>query len=280
MLRRDTLFQECVAEFVGIFFFMFIGTGCVAALVLLQNYSSFWELSCIWGLAVASAIYLTGGASGAHLNPAVTIAFAVTRGFPKRKIAPYIAAQVAGAFAGAALTYVLYSHNFVAWETANNVVRGSAESKALAGAFCTFAQPYLSTVKACFVELCITAAFMILIMGVTDSKNPSAPGAGMAALIIGVGVAVIGGSFGALTGFALNPARDFGPRIFVYLAGWGDVAFPGPAGYFWVPIIGPTLGAVIGAVLYQKLIHKTLVMQSGEVTVEDLAPAAQPAGDD
>lgn len=262
MLRRDTLFRECVAEFVGIFFLIFIGTGCVAALVFLQNYSSFWELSCIWGLTVACAIYLTGGASGAHLNPAVTIAFAVTRGFPKRKIAPYIVAQVAGAFAGAVLTYVLYSHNFAAWETANDVARGSAESKALASIFCTFAQPYLSVVKACFIELCITAVFMMLIMGVTDSKNPSAPGAGMAALIIGGGVAIIGGSFGALTGFALNPARDFGPRLFIYLSGWSDVAFPGPGGYFWVPIIGPILGAVIGAILYQTLIHKTLVMQS------------------
>lgn len=262
MLRRDTLFQQCIAEFVGTFFLIFIGLGCVAALVLLQNYSSFWELSCIWGLAVACAVYLTGGASGAHLNPAVTIAFTVTRGFPKQKILPYIVAQVAGAFTAAALAYALYSQNFAAWEAANNVVRGSAESKAVASIFCTFAQPFLSTVKACFVEICITAVFMFLIMGVTDSKNPSAPGAGMAALIIGAGVAIIGGSYGALTGFALNPARDFGPRIFIYLAGWGDVAFPGPGGYFWVPIIGPTIGAVIGAVGYQKLIHATLVKQA------------------
>lgn len=279
MFRRATLFQECIAEFVGIFFLVFIGAGCVAALIFLQNYSSFWELSCIWGLGVACAIYLTGGASGAHLNPAVTIAFAVTRGFPKRKILPYIAAQVAGACAAAVLVYTLYSQNFIAWETANNVVRGSAESKALAGIFCTFAQPFLSTVKACLVETCITALFMFLIMGVTDPKNPSAPGAGMAALIIGAGVAIIGGSFGALTGFALNPARDFGPRIFIYLAGWGDVAFPGPSGYFWVPIIGPTIGAVIGAVGYQKLIHATLVAQSEQTAEKGFASAPQ-HGDD
>jgi glycerol uptake facilitator protein len=262
MNPKNTLFLECVTEFIGIFFLIFIGTGCVAALVFLKNYSSFWELSCVWGFAVTCAIAISGGVSGAHLNPAVTIAFAVTRGFPTKKIIPYIVAQVAGAFCGAALCYALYSSNFTDWETVNAVMRGSAETKATASIFTTFPQPWLSPLKACLVETSITALFMMLIMAVSDPKNPTPFAPGISPLFIGLGVTIIGGSFGALTGFALNPARDLGPRIFLYLAGWGDVVFPGPGGYFWVPIVGPILGALIGAVLYQIFIHTALLRQA------------------
>lgn len=258
-MKRNSLLKECIAELVGTFVILLFGVGSVAALVLKQNYDSFWELSVMWGIAVTLGIYISGGVTGAHLNPAVTIALTAFKGFPAKKIGPYIVFQTLGAFLGAAMAYLLFIQNFVTWEMENNIIRGSAESQALASIFTTYPQAGLNHFAACGVEVVITALFMMVILGVTDDKNPAAPGSGLAAVMIGAVVALIGGTFGSLTGFALNPARDFGPRIFAALSGWGEMAFPGPNAYFWVPIVGPILGALIGGFLYQKLIHNTLV---------------------
>lgn len=248
-MKRDTLFRECIAEFIGVFVILFFGAGSVAALIFKGNYSSFWALSVMWGCAVTIAIYVAGGVSGAHLNPAVTISLSIFKGSSPKKIVPYIIAQTLGAFAGAALVYLLYIQYFA---TADRL-------KDTACIFFTFPQEGLSNLAACGVESCLTAVFMMIILAVIDDKNPAAPSAGIAAIMIGAGVAVIGGTFGAITGFALNPARDFGPRIFAILMGWDNVALPGPNGYFWVPIVGPISGAIIGAFIYQTFIHKTLI---------------------
>lgn len=263
-VKRETLLQECVAECIGVFVILFFGAGSVAALVFKGNYDSFWELSVMWGLAVTLAIYITGGVTGAHLNPAVTIGLAAFRGFPAGKILPYIVSQTVGAFLGAAAVYGLYSRNFAAWEAAEGVVRGTAAGKGDASVFFTFPQDGLGYVQACIVELAITAMLMIVILATTDEENPAKPTPGMAAFMIGIAIAVIGGTFGGLTGFALNPARDFGPRIFAVIAGWGDVALPGPSGYFWVPIAGPILGALAGGFIYQKLIHSAFAKEKHE----------------
>ncbi len=259
VVKRNTLLQECVAECIGVFIILFFGAGSVAALIFMKNYDSFWELSVMWGLAVMLAIYITGGVTGAHLNPAVTIGLAAFKGFPVKKIIPYIVSQAVGAFLGAAAVYGMYFRNFAVWEKAEGIVRGTAAGKADAAIFFTFPQDGLGYVQACVVELAITAMLMIVILAATDEYNPARPTPGMAAFIIGIAIAVIGGTFGGLTGFALNPARDFGPRIFAVLAGWGDTALPGPSGYFWVPIVGPILGGLTGGFVYQKLIHSVFV---------------------
>lgn len=271
--RPNTLLGECFAEFLGTGLLIFFGVGCVAALVLTGANFGQWEISITWGLGVAIAVYVTGGISGAHLNPAVTLALATFCGFDKRKIVPYIVAQVAGAFCFAALVYFLYGSLFTEWETTHNVVRGSQESLGTAGIFSTYAKPQLSNLHAFFVELTITAVLMTGILALGDNNN-GAPKGFAAALLIGVLIAVIGASLGPLTGFAMNPARDFGPKFFAYMAGWGDMALTGGRDnpYFWVPILGPIVGAQIGAALYVKVLAPCV--PGNRVVTEEAKPAA------
>lgn len=257
-MKRDTLIKECIAEFIGIGILLFFGAGSVCSLVFLKNYTSFWELSLMWGLALTLAIFVAGGVSGAHLNPAVSITLAILKKFSWKKVIPYTVAQISGAFFGAALAYGLFRQNFIMWEMETGIIRGSIESQATAGIFTTYPAPYLTNFKAMMIEIVLTAFLMLVIMAVSDEKNTAAPKGGLGAVTVGVTVAVIGGTFGELTGFALNPARDLGPKLFIMLAGWGDIGFPAPGMYFFVPIVGPILGAIIGGLVYERFIHKPL----------------------
>lgn len=174
------------------------------------------------GLGISLAVYLTAGISGAHLNPAVTIALWLFASFPARKVLPFCVAQLAGAFGGAVLAYSLYSSLFTDFESAHNMVRGSAESLQLASIFSTYPAAAINVWQAALVEVVITSMLMGLIMALTDDGN-GVPKGPLAPLLIGILVAVIGASTGPLTGFAMNPARDFGPKIFTWLAGWGKL---------------------------------------------------------
>ena len=253
--NKKQLLGECLSEFIGTGLLIFFGVGCVAALVLTGASFGQWEISIIWGLGVAIAIYCAGGVSGAHLNPAVTIALTLFHGFDKRKVLPYIGSQLLGAFSSAALIYALYSNLFSEYELANNMVRGSEQSLALAGIFSTYPNPALSFSGAFAVEFVITAVLMFVILALGDDRN-GAPNGAVTPLLIGLLIAIIGGSLGPLTGFAMNPARDFGPKFFAYLAGWGDMALTGGKDipYFIVPILAPICGASFGGWLYPKVI--------------------------
>ncbi len=138
----------------------------------------------------------------------------------------YILAQVAGAFGGAVLAWILYSTLFTQFETVHHMVRGSLESLQLASIFSTYPAPELSIWHAALVEVVITSMLMGMIMALTDDGN-GVPKGPLAPLLIGILVAVIGASTGPLTGFAMNPARDFGPKLFTWFAGWGDIAMTG-----------------------------------------------------
>lgn len=249
-LDKETL-RQCIAEMIGLAFVLFLGAGCVSVATLTGATMGIWEICIIWGVTFALAIYLCAGVSGAHLNPAVTIALWACAGFDRKKVLPYIIAQVLGAFIGAELAYLCYSSLFEAYEVANNITRGSEESLALASIFTTYANPNLTVAHAALIETVITAVLMMLIMALLDDNN-GLPRGPLAPMLIGLLVAVIGGATAPLTGFAMNPARDFGPKIFAYLAGWGDIAFTGgrEVPYFIVPIVAPIVGALIGIKLY------------------------------
>ncbi|MBO0367934.1 aquaporin [Pseudomonas putida] len=258
-LREPTLRGQCMAEFFGTALLIFFGTGCVAALKVAGASFGLWEISIIWGVGVSMAIYLTAGVSGAHLNPAVSIALSLFAGFEKRKLPFYILAQVAGAFCAAALVYSLYSTLFFDYEQSHAMVRGSQASLELASVFSTYAHPALSIGQAFLVEMIITAILMAVIMALTDDNNGLPRGA-MAPLLIGLLIAVIGSAMGPLTGFAMNPARDFGPKLMTFLAGWGDIAFTGGRDipYFLIPVFAPIVGACLGAAAYRGLIARNL----------------------
>lgn len=252
-----SLRNACIGEFIGTAFILFFGAGCVAAAQLAGANLGLWEIAIIWGIGVSMAIYMSAGASGAHLNPAVTLALAAFYDFDKRRVVPYIIAQIAGAFCAVALIYVMYSDLFAAAEAAQGIVRG--ETVGFAGVFSTYPHPNISIALAFFVELVITAILMSTILAIGDDKN-GMPNKAMAPLLIGLLIAVLGGATGPLTGFAMNPARDFGPKLFAFLAGWGEIALTGGRDipYFLVPIFGPICGALIGAWGYKNLIHKNL----------------------
>lgn len=261
--KLNQLLGECISEFIGTGLLIFFGVGCVAALVLTGASFGQWEISIIWGLGVAIAIYCTGGVSGAHINPAVTIALALFHGFDKGKVLPYIVSQVLGAFCSAALVYGLYSNLFTNYEFTHDMVRGSQDSLALAGIFSTYPNSLLSFGGAFAVEFVITAVLMFAILALGDDRN-GAPNKAMTPLLIGLLIAVIGGSLGPLTGFAMNPARDFGPKFFAYLAGWGDMALTGGKDipYFIVPILAPIMGGAFGGWLYPKVIAPYLAAKN------------------
>ncbi|MER2300190.1 MULTISPECIES: MIP/aquaporin family protein [Pseudomonas] len=269
-LREPTLSSQCLAEFLGTALLIFFGTGCVAALKVAGASFGLWEISIIWGVGVSMAIYFTAGISGAHLNPAVSIALTLFAGFDKRKLPFYALAQVCGAFCGAALVYTLYSNLFFDYEQAHSMLRGSAQSLELASVFSTYPHPALSTGQAFLVEVVITAILMAVIMALTDDNN-GLPRGPMAPLLIGLLIAVIGSAMGPLTGFAMNPARDFGPKLMTFLAGWGEIAFTGGRDipYFLIPVFAPIVGACLGAASYRGLIARNLPMvpsPSGETT--------------
>lgn len=258
-LQQPTLSGQCMAEFLGTALLIFFGTGCVAALKVAGASFGLWEISIIWGVGVSMAIYLTAGVSGAHLNPAVSIALWLFAGFEKRKLPFYIVSQIAGAFCGALLVYTLYSGLFAEFEQANQMVRGSQASLELASVFSTFPNPVLSTGQAFMVEVVITAILMGVIMSLTDDNN-GLPRGPMAPLLIGLLIAVIGSAMGPLTGFAMNPARDFGPKLMTFIMGWGEISLTGGRDipYFLVPIFAPILGACIGAAAYRTLVARHL----------------------
>ena len=256
---NDSLKAQCTAEFLGTGLFLFFGIGCLSALKVAGASLGLWEICIIWGLGISLAVYLTSGISGGHLNPAVTVALWLFACFPGRKVFPYIISQVAGAFGGAVLAYVLYSTMFTEFESAHHIARGSVESLQLASIFSTYPAASLSIWHAALVEVVITSMLMGVIMALTDDGN-GVPKGPQAPLLLGLLVAGIGASTGPLTGFAMNPARDFGPKLFTWMAGWGDIAMTGGRDipYFIVPIIAPLIGTCLGAAIYRYLIGNNL----------------------
>ena len=245
--------REAAAEFFGTMILIAFGVGVVAQTVLSGNANgSVLSINIAWGIAVMLGIYTAGGVSGAHLNPAVTIALAVHRQFPWSKVLPYSIAQVAGAFAGAALVYVTYREAFGAFDSGVRAVQGATGT---AGIFATYPQPYLSIAGGFVDQVIGTMLLMAGVMAVTDQKNV-APPAWLTGPLVGVLVVGIGMAFGFNAGYAINPARDLGPRLFTFVAGWGGDVFTAGNGWWWVPIVAPIIGAILGAFLYDLFVNK------------------------
>lgn len=194
---------------------------------------------------------MTANVSGTHANPAVTLALALYRGFAWKKVPLYWAAQLLGAFLGAILVYTLFQPVIDAYNQTHRLTRLQGGA---GGVFFTSPGYMITPIRAFFNEIILTAILLLGIFAITEEFNEMAPGANAGAFMIGMLIAAIGASAGYLEGWPLNPARDFGPRLFAYFAGWGEAALPAPHGYWWVPIAGPMIGGVIGAGIYQYLV--------------------------
>jgi MIP family channel proteins len=252
MLRGTA--REAAAEFLGTFVLIVFGSAVVAQVVLSgQSHGGYLSINIAWGLAVTMGVYVAGGVSGAHLNPAVTLAVAVHRGFPWSKVLPYMAAQVAGAFTGAAVTFLTYRAAFNRFDGGIRQVTGD---KATAGIFATYPQDWLQTVPDGLIDQVVGTALLIaLIFALTDQKN-LAPEGRLVPIHFGLLVILIGMTFGFNAGYAINPARDLGPRLFTFVAGWGGDVFRAGNHWWWVPIVGPLVGGVLGGALYDRLITR------------------------
>jgi glycerol uptake facilitator protein len=295
---RQTVWGELLAEFLGTLVLIAFGDGVVAMAVAALNQSGRgtqifaasgdWLLIAWgWALAVTFGVYVAGGVSGAHINPAVTLALAVRRDFPWRKVIPYWVAQLVGAFVGAALVYLVYRQAIGSFEAAKHITRGTlggaADSTPTFSIFATFPAPYFgSSMIGPLIDQIVGTAFLLMfVLALTDERNQP-PKSNLAPLLVGLAVAAIGMSYGANAGYAINPARDFGPRVFAWLAGWGRVALPGVHGYVWVPIIGPLVGGVVGAVVYDLFIRDVLVARgappAADVEARGRTVEEEPAG--
>ncbi|GAA3171770.1 MIP/aquaporin family protein [Streptomyces virens] len=268
---RKGLGGEMLAEFLGTFVLILLGVASVAVSVVglpgsgrqvVEFGPANWLIIAWgWGLAVVFAIYVAGGISGAHINPAVTLAFAVRRDFPWRKVLPYWLAQVLGAFVAAALVYACYRWAIDAADARAGVPRD--ESLATYSIFATFPAEYFgnSWWGPLLDQIVGTGILLLLVCALIDTRN-TAPLSNLHPFLIGLVVVAIGLTFGTNAGYAINPARDFGPRLFTYFEGWGSIALPGTfgwfSGYWWIPIVGPLIGGVLGALVYDLLVSPVI----------------------
>jgi MIP family channel proteins len=250
MLRGTA--REAAAEFLGTFVLIVFGVGVVAQVVLSgRNNGEYFSINVGWGLAVTMGVYVAAGISGAHLNPAVTLALAVRRAFAWSKVAPYVVAQFAGAFVASVVVFVTYRE---ALDRFDGGVRQIGGALGTAGIWATYPQPYLSVFPGGFIDQVVGTALLVgVIFALSDARN-FAPPPRLAPVLVGLLVLVIGATFGYNAGYAINPARDLAPRTFTALAGWGSGVFTAANGWWWVPVVAPCVGGVLGAVVYDLLI--------------------------
>jgi len=244
--------REMLAEFFGTFILIVFGVGVVAQVVLSKNTAgTYLSINIAWGLAVTMGCYVAAGVTGAHLNPAVTLTLAVHRKLPWGKVLPYSIAQIAGAFVASAVVYLTYREALTAFDGG---VRQVAGAQGTAGIWATYPQQFLSTFPGGFIDQVVgTALLVAVIFGITDSRNSPAQ-AGLAPVVVGLLVVLIGATFGFNSGYAINPARDFGPRLFTSVAGWGSEVFRAGHSWWWVPIVAPCIGGIAGGWMYDAFI--------------------------
>lgn len=264
MSETTALARACLAETVGTFILVFFGVGVVQTAVLTGAPSGLWQVAVVWGLATALALYAVGGVSGGHINPAMTVAFAVFRRFPARRVAPYIAAQLTGTILAAATLHALFGHALVAFERTHGIVRGAVGSERSAMVFGEYfpnpataqslgwSPETVTHSQAVLAEGIGTAVLAFLVFALTHRRNAGKPAPGLTPVFVGLSVAILISVIAPLTQAGFNPARDFGPRLYAWWAGWGRIAIPGPrGGFLTVYVLAPIVGASVGAGLHE-----------------------------
>ena len=272
---------ELTAEFFGTFILICFGDGVVAMLwaligsgrtvsqsTALLGAGDWLLITFGWAMAVTFAIYTVGGVTGAHINPAITLGAALRKQLPWNKVVPYWVVQIAGAFVGAALVFLVYNNAINHYDQVNHIIKGRPTSLPTYSTFATFPAPYFHNVLGPVVDEIVGTFFLALFVFAVTDENNLAPGSNLGPLLVGFIVLAVGMSFGANSGYAINPARDFGPRLFAWIAGWGKLAMPGNYGwindYFWVPLLAPLAGAALAVPGYERIIAPILAARRAE----------------
>lgn len=241
------LIRECIAELVGTLILCAFGNASIAVSVLVPRASSPLSIHFSWGIGACFGVYFSKSVSGGHINPAVTLARALIGSFPIVKVVPYIIAQIMGAFISSVLVYAVYMDMEMTEETAS--------------IFATYPRDNVTIVQALLSSIIGTCLMVQAINAVTSSTNTSKPLSNLEPLFLGIAVFVYGMTFSLNTGYAINPARDLGPRLFIHLAGWPNAFSRGNdvfTYYWWVPLIGPVIGAALATLFYQTFASKTM----------------------
>jgi glycerol uptake facilitator protein len=256
-----------VGETLGTFLLVFFGCGSVAAAVLTGAQVGIFQVAIVWGLGVATAIYLTGGLSGAHLNPAVTCALATSGRFPIRQVPRHITAQFLGALLAAAALHGVFASTLVSFEAAHGITRGGPGSEASAMVFGEYfpnpgGKPLDAAARALVgpglafgIEALGTAILVLVILAATDERNPARPRE-LTAATIGLTITLLISILAPLTMAGFNPARDLAPRLWSALTGWGRVPFSANGwGWLTVYVLGPLAGGQAGAIFYRAILQ-------------------------
>jgi len=281
----SSLAARCFAEVLGTFLLVFFGCGAVHVAILTGNLVGLWQVAIVWGVAIMLAIYVVGGISGAHINPAVTIALASWGRFRWPDVLPYVLSQLFGAFLAAAILFTLYSPLLAEREREKKVIRGERGSEITAMCYGEYFPNPARLASATYdslehdklndlvpepiaflAEVLGTMILALVVFALTDERNSAAPMGRMAPVFIGLTVAALIAVIAPLTQACFNPARDFGPRLLAAMAGWGAIALPGPRGmgFLTVYILAPIIGAFAGGGWYTRLIRPCLPLQGEE----------------
>lgn len=253
--------RDFIGEFLGTFLLVLFGCGSVAVSILFNSHSGLFQIALIWGVGVSLAIYATRHLSCAHLNPAVTLAMVASKRMPLNKMFTYLIAQFLGAFCAGLILYSLFSPSIIAFETAQNIVRGTPDSMKVAKMFGEYYQlpgstAVVSMPLAMGAEAIGTFLLVLMIFALTEGCNLGRPDDNVAPLFIGLAVSSAICLVAPLTQAGLNPARDFGPRLVAWIFGWGAAAFPDQSGgFFFVYILAPLIGALAAGLLFTSILE-------------------------
>ncbi|XP_078127438.1 aquaporin-3-like [Sander vitreus] len=247
---RHLLLRQALAECLGTRILVMFGCGAVAQLVLSGgSHSTFLTVNFAFGFAETLCILVSGQISGGHLSPAVTFSMCLFGREPWRKFPLFFLCQTLGAFLGTAIVFGMYFDALWDFSQGELIVLGK---NATAGIFATYPSRHLTLVNGFFDQIIGTAALIVCILAIVPHNNPVPRG--LEPSTVGFVVLVIGLSMGFISGYAVNPARDLGPRIFTALAGWGRAVYTANTFCFFVPICAPFFGAVVGVLIYKLMI--------------------------
>jgi len=298
---RETTLRDMSAEFLGTMVLMLFGLGVNAQVTLGQvsiplsneepgrvvqhitqyQYGDYLTINFGWGVAVMLAVYVAGGITGAHINPAVTIAMAFRKVLAWNRVIPFVTAQMLGAFVASAIVYAVYFEQIQNFEAvaaeatavavaedgsvvpSQDLTSESRHTMATAGMFGTYPRSFrnhnpetVSNWTGLLDQIIGTAVLLLVICAAGDTRN-MAPTGNLGPLVVGALVLMIGMSFGSNCGYAINPARDLSPRVFTFLAGWGSQVFKDPNTlWYLVPVVGPVIGGILGVTTYDQLISR------------------------
>ncbi len=268
-MKKNVLVGELAAEYFGTMILILFGVGVVAQVVTSEGaLGDHDSIAWGWGLGVTMGVYVAARLSGGHINPAVTIALAAFMDFPWKKVGPYIVAQFLGAFTAAIIVRFTYGDLLKAFDPELGIksqgVFSTLPGNGVMGTPVTIPTAF-------FDQIVGTAILVFVVLAVTHAAN-NPPLANVGPVVIGFLVVAIGMAWGANAGYAINPARDFGPRVAQWITGYGD-AMRDQNGdlYFWLPIVAPIIGGLLGGALWKFLVQPYLPSEDevGEPTVSE-----------